>query len=340
MATLHDVAAAAGVSVSAVSRVLTNSPQARVSEDTRRRIHEAAERLDYRPNFAARALKSSRTLVLALVMPDITNTLFTDLVRGVDEEAAAYGYRLLLARAEGAGSKEQTIRALIGEGRVDGVLLQADDSVSPEEYARLSATGLPIVFVNAQPSGVRAAVSFADDHAVYLAVQHLVELGHERIGFLGGLPSTDTAVRRLAGFRGAMAIADLPIDEGAVTHFGYLPSDGARALHAVRDLIEPPTAVVVANINAALGLLMETRELGIEVPHDLSLVAIHDAWTAEIVWRPLTTVKLPWYELGAASVRAMVKRLAGEELEPLVIRERAPELKIRESTAPPPQAQT
>ena len=147
-ATLGDVAARAGVSISAVSRVLSNAPSARVSEATRQRIVDAASELHYRPNFAGRALKSARTQVIGLVVPDLTNALFTELMHGGEDEAAARGYTLLLGRADDVRPGGEVIGRLIGENRVDGMVVQVGDSVPTAGLGSLLESGAPIVLIN------------------------------------------------------------------------------------------------------------------------------------------------------------------------------------------------
>jgi LacI family transcriptional regulator len=335
MATLSDVAARAGVSISAVSRVLSNAPSARVSGETRRRIQEAAAELGYRPNFAARALKFSRTNVVALVVPDLTNAIFTELMRGVETRAHELGYMVLLARAESIEPGSEAIARLIGEGRVDGVLVQVGDAMDEDDLRSLLDGGVPAVLVNSRRSGHLGSVILDDASASRVAVEHLVELGHTRIALVNGLTTTDSAERRGAGFRAAMEAAGLPVPEELVTNFGYEPRQGRDAMRTLAQLAERPTAIVVANVNAAIGLLLEARILGLHVPEELSIVAVHDAWTAENTWPPLTTVRMPLFELGQLGMTAMVERITSGVVTDLVVGDPAPALVVRESTAPP-----
>ncbi|MFV0427781.1 MAG: LacI family DNA-binding transcriptional regulator [Beutenbergiaceae bacterium] len=334
MANLSDVAAAAGVSVSAVSRVLANSPSSRVSKQTRERILAAADALDYRPNFAARALKSSRTHVLGLIIPDITNPIFHDLLRGVEAEADRRGYVMLLARSESMGDSDAVIRKLVGEGRVDGVLLQIDDRAMIDGVPPLHTAGLPLVFLNSVQEGGSGSVTFDDEQAAILATEHLLALGHRRIGFIGGRRSTYTSIRRHGGYVRAMSEAEVAIDEVAVSWLGYTPSEGASALAQIMSLPEPPTALVVANINASLGAMLEARRHGLRIPEDLSIVAIHDSSIAEVSWPPLTTVRMPWQTLGRYAVQALIHQIEHGTAQQIQVREPEPELIVRESTAP------
>lgn len=332
MATLSDVALRAGVSISAVSRVLTNAPGARVSPQTRERINAAAVELNYRPNFAGRALKFSRTNVIALVAPDLTNAFLTDLMLGVEEEAARRDYMLLLGRSEDLQPGGAMISRLIGEGRVDGMLVQVGDSTSREQLHELVRADLPVIFINSIDAGERSGVVLQDQEGARIATQHLIGLGHRKIGFVGGLTHTYTAKRRLAGFRATIRSAGLEVNRSWVTSRGYQPQQGRAALRLVMSRPESPTALVVANVNAAIGALKEARQLGLKVPDDLSIVSIHDAWTAENTWPPLTAVKMPMYELGQAAVAALYNRLHHLPEQGHVVSDPAPRLMLREST--------
>jgi LacI family transcriptional regulator len=332
--TLSDVAALAGVSISAVSRVLSNAPSSRVSSATRQRIEDAARELDYHPNFAARALKFSRTNVIALVVPDLTNAIFTELMRGVEEAAAELGYMVLLARAESMQPAAGTLAALVGEGRVDGVLVQVGNTTTTEDLAGILDGRVPAVLINSRRDDHVGSVILPDEEGVAVAVRHLVSLGHTAIGLVNGLPTTDSAERRGAGFDEAMAAAGLSVNPDFVTWLGYEPQQGRAAMRALGALEERPTAIVVANVNAALGLLVEARGFGIGIPGDLSIVAIHDAWTAENSWPPLTTVRMPLYELGKRSMAEIFGRIRTGAIADIVVRDPPPELVLRDSTRP------
>jgi len=213
--------------------------------------------------------------------------------------------------------------------------VQVGDNMSPQDLQSLIEGRLPVVFVNSMHPQGAGSVVLEDALGIRIGTRHLIDLGHTRIGFLSGLPSSDTAVRREEGFRKAMADAGLDVPEAYVTRLGYDPRSGGAALAQLAALAAPPTAVVVANVNAAHGALLEARRLGLRVPEDLSLVAMHDAWTAENAWPPLTTVRMPLYELGRAGMSAIFDRITAGTVSDIVVADPAPVLVERESTAPP-----
>jgi LacI family transcriptional regulator len=333
MATLSDVAARAGVSISAVSRVLSDAPSARVSEATRQRIVDAARELRYRPNFAGRALKSARTQVIGLVVPDLTNALFTELMHGVEDEAAAHGYTVLLGRADDVRPGGDVMARLIGEGRVDGLVVQVGDGVAPAGLGELLDSPAPIVLINSSAPGRVGSVSLDDETGTRIATQHLIDLGHRRIAFANGLPRSFTAKRRRVGYREAMKAAGLEVPKGYETRLGYTEGDGRAALRRLMALESPPTAVVVANVNAAVGVLAEARARGFAVPHHLSVATVHDSWTAENTWPPLTAVRMQFYAMGRTAVRGVIERIETGVMADETIYDPAPELVVRESTA-------
>lgn len=333
MATLSDVAALAGVSVSAVSRVLSDAPETRVSDETRERIKHAARELDYRPNSAGRALRSARSNVVALVVPDLMNAIFIELVRGVEDAAIQHDYLVLMGRTEDLEPGGERAQKLLGEGRVDALLLQPGDDPSVVDAIAGFAAQRPVVILNSTEANTPGSVTLPDEDGARVAARHLIDLGHERIAFVGGVPESPTSARRERGFRTEMAAAGIDVDEQLVTSFGYTPDDGVRAAEELFGMDPRPTAIFVANVNAAIGLLACARRLGVSVPADVSVVALHDSWTAENSWPPLTAVKMPWYELGRRAFAEVHARIRGEASTSIVVEDPAPLLIMRESTA-------
>ncbi|MVA74694.1 LacI family DNA-binding transcriptional regulator [Auraticoccus sp. F435] len=336
MATLRDVAAHAGVSISVASRVLNDDPEVRIRAETRQRVVDAARLLSYAPNSAGRSLRKARSSVLALVVPDVTNATFTDLTRGVEEEALRRGYSVLLGSSERMQPGTQGFSRLLSERRVDGVLLQKGDDTRGELVTSALTDHRQITFVNSGPVEDISTVALDDQTGAALATQHLLDLGHRRIGLVNGLPTADTGRRRAEGFATALAGAGLRADERHVTELGYTLPAGRNAARLILSRPHPPTAVVVANVNAAFGVLLEAREMGVDVPGSLSVVAVHDVWEADIPVPALTTVKMPMVELGATAVSELLDRISGGPARHAVVRDPAPVVVLRESTAPPP----
>lgn len=335
MATLREVAALAGVSTSMVSRVLNDAPDTRATDETRQRIRDAAAQLGYRANFAARALKNSRTHVIGVVLPDLANPIYIDLLDAVEEEAARQGYLTLLARAEGLLTNPDAIPRLVHEGRVDGVIVQASDGLSPDALTSLTGGSTPAVFVNSSHPQESGSVLLDDAAGGRVAAEHLWGLGHRDIAFAGGLPGSENSARRLEGFSAALQGLGGSLPEHRISRRGFAVEQGAAA---VADLLAagiPPTAIAVANVNAAFGVLTELRSRGVAVPDDMSVIAIHEAPGAQHTWPPLTTIEMPLGALGAAAVTALRGLIEAGTVSDSVVSSPAPRLHERESTRPP-----
>ncbi|HTV10606.1 MAG TPA: LacI family DNA-binding transcriptional regulator [Acidimicrobiales bacterium] len=334
MTTLSEIARQAGVSVSVASRVLNGDPSVRAREETRQRVLQAAKDLNYTPNYAGRALRLARSRALALIVPFVSSPLFADFLAGAEDAAEAEGYTLLIGHANRITAGSDTLRRLVGEGRVDGFVLQRSDDLSDHALENLVANDARIVLANSRTPHRRGSVVLDDVAGARLATEHLISLGHARIGLLGGIPSSDLARRREQGYTAALHEAGLRRHENLVRRIGWSPEQAAVSIESLVSSNPRPTAVVVANVNGAISALTVLRRLGIEVPGDISVVAFHDEWVAEHTWPPLTAVKMPYYEVGAQAVRSLVAQLAGRPSEDIVIKDPPPLLVLRSSTRP------
>jgi len=332
---LVDIAHRAGVSVSIASRVLNADPKLRVRADTRQRVLHVAKELDYIPHHAGRALRMSQASAFALIMPDINNAMFTEVLRGVEDGAAEADLIVLVGRSERMGPDGSLMRRLVRGGRIDGFLIQRRDEAVDGTSQDLGDQSMPTILINTHSRSSWGSVALDDAAAARAATTHLIELGHRNIAMVGGLRTRDTAVHREQGYRDAMRSAGLQVRREWTTDFGYTPDDGRRAAEHILRMPRRPTALVVANINAALGALHAARAMGVSIPEDLSVVAVHDAWTAEHTWPAITAVRMPQYELGLEGARALVRRMAGGPVEHIEITAPPPELVVRQSTAPP-----
>lgn len=335
MANIREVAALSGVSVGAVSRVLSRDPSLRVSEETRQRVIEAAAALQYVPSYAARALRTSRASALALVLPEVTSAVVAELARGAETAAGERGVNVVLARAARLTEDPAWLRSVVAAGRVDGLILQLPDGVTPDDIVAMIGEPLPTVLINSADSGPTSTLVLDDARLMRPAVEHLNELGHRSVGFVGGAPQSATANRRRAGFLAAAAEFELGVRDEWLLALGFTGADGRAAAKVLLERDARPTALVVANIDAALGVLAELHAHGVRVPDDVSIVALHDVWYADATWPPITTVKAPMRELGAEAVTLLLDRDVQQPIEHRVVREPAPVLTVRASTSPP-----
>jgi LacI family transcriptional regulator len=333
MTKLSEIAARAGVSVSVVSRVLNRDPTVRAREETRQRVLQVAKELNYSANYAGRALRLARSKALALIAPNVSSPLFADLLAGANKAAEEADYTMLIGLASTITAGSDTLRRLVGEGRVDGFVLQRSDDLSDQALENLVANDARVVLVTSRTPGRRGSVILDDVAGAKLATEHLISLGHKRIALIGGVPHSDIARRREQGYALALHEAGLRRRESFVRRLGYSPEAAAKAMESLVACEPRPTGVVVANVNGAIGALTALRRLGIDVPGEVSIVAYHDEWVAEHTWPPLTTVKMPYYEVGYQAVLSLIDQLGGRPAQDIVVREPPPQLILRSSAA-------
>ena len=336
MVTLRDVAGHAGVSISVVSRVLNADPTIRIRPETRARVMESARLLRYAPNSAGRSLRRARSHLLALVVPDVTNATFTDLVNGVESRALDHGYSVLLASSPRMQPGSDGFTRLLDERVVDGVLLQKDDGAPAELVARALTHPERTVLINTGPVPGTTTIALDDEAAGALAAEHLIELGHRHIGFIGGVPTSDTSARRQQGVAAALERAGERLAPEHLTQLGYTYRSGRDAVRLLLSRRPAPTALVVGNVNAGIGVLAEAHQMGVSVPSELSVVAIHDIWPAITCTPALTTVRMPMAALGSMAVEVLLRDLEHNEEAALLVSDPPVELVLRESTAAAP----
>jgi LacI family transcriptional regulator len=331
-ATIADVAALAGVDRAIVSRVSNNDPRLAIRDSTRQRVLKAIEDLGYRPNVAARSLRTARAGTVGMLIPDFANPAYTAIVKGAEIAAAEVGSMLLTGSIEGAGKSADNYLQLLGNGRVDGLLLAIGGHSASDEES-LARLGFPWLFVNRTGTGRRRYVIQNDANAVALAVQHLVELGHTRLAYISGPHDNDSAQRRRRGYLKAVEAADLADESGTIIPGRYTLDGGAAAMERALLMPKPPTAVVAGNTASAIGALQAAHRLGAHIPGDVSVVGIHDVPMAAHLVPPLTTVMMPLERLGARAIELLLERPVDEDIREVT--HESARLIVRASTAPP-----
>jgi LacI family transcriptional regulator len=303
-ATIADVARQAGVDRAVVSKVLSDDPGLRVRETTRQRVRDAAAALDYRPNFHARGLARARAGAIGLLVP-VDNPLMVQVIAGAEEAAAERG--LLLWTTAHEGELTERYLRLLQSGAVDAALV-AGLRAGYSADRLLRDPRVPTLLVDRRTVGSERWIILDDERAARLATEHLIALGHRRIGWAGGRAGVDTAQRRQNGIRDAMAAADLWLDPGWVVGTDYTPEGGAAAVAEIMRSEVRPTAIVAADPTEALGAWHELQRLGLRVPQDVSLIAVHKLPAEDYRVVPLTCVEMPLRELGRRSVELVMDR--------------------------------
>jgi LacI family transcriptional regulator len=331
--TLRDVARLAGVHPGTVSRALNPATESLVNEETVRRVREVATELGYRPNPMARGLKTNRTYTIGVLIPDIQNPLFPPIIRGIDDRLGSAGYTPLIANTDNDPQRERNDFEAMRTRQVDG-FITATARRDHELLDEIAGLDTPLVLVNRRVEDGALPSATADDHeGVRLAVAHLVELGHRRIAAIAGPQNVSTGHQRHAGFLAALAEHGI---EAAAIGFGaaFTEREGARVCEELLAAEPDLTAIVAGNDLMALGCYDVLAARGIACPEQISVVGFNDMPFAGHFDPPLTTVRIPHYEIGAAAAELLLERLA-EPSAPTRHVVLEPELVVRRSTAAP-----
>ena len=328
------------MSKSVASRALTGDARARMSDATRVRILEAAAQLDYVPNARARALRQSRSGAIGLIVPDVNNAVFADVLTGVQAVTGEHGTDVLLGQIDSPPEGTRQLSRLVREGRVDGLLIQRREDFDDEMLAAVLRPEIPAITINSRLPDRVGSVILDDHRGSVVATEHILALGHRRVAFVSGTKTHDTARRRKNGYLDAMAAANLSPDPQWIIDAGWEADAGARAvehlyLHAALGQRGGPTAVVVASVNAAIGALSSALRLGLRVPNDVSIIGLNTTWVSNTIYPAISTVRLPLRRLGEVSASMLLDHLGGMALADLVIDDPAPELVVKDTTAPP-----
>jgi DNA-binding LacI/PurR family transcriptional regulator len=330
-ASLKDVARLAGVSHSTVSRALRNSR--RVNSETIERIRRIAAESGYRASAVGRSLATRHTNTIGVVVTTITDAFAAEVVSGIEETAAARGYSIFLANSGADPEREMRVVHTLDERRVDGIVVTAS-RVGALYVPMLSKMGVPIVLLNNQhPSEFAHSVMIANTDASAAATQHLIDLGHRRIAYLGDRNGRQSDTERFAGYRHALDAADLPFEPELVYHGDGNPEGGMEGICRLLSLPHPPTAVFCYDDMTAIGALRQVRKLGLRVPDDISLVGFDDLPIVRYSDPPLTTVHQPMPQMGRLAMETLLEFLAGSNSTHNI---KVPgELIVRESTTHP-----
>src|SRR5215213_3467739 len=333
--TLRDVARLAGVHPATVSRALNEETRTLVNDETAKRVLKAAEELGYQPNPIARGLKTNRSYTIGVLIPDLTNPLFPPILRGIEDHLETGGYTPLTANTDNDPERElldsQTMRAR----QVDGIIAATARRDHRLHDALLEA-GIELVLVNRRQPDLPVSSATADDRlGMQLSVEHLVSLGHTRIAHLAGPLDYSTGLDRHESFHETMRAGGVePDPELVLVAEAFTEAEGARLCAQLTSSGREFTAVAAANDLLALGCYDVFAERELRCPEDVSVVGFNDMPFAARFQPPLTTIRIPHYEIGKAAGELMLERLQDPDAEPRGVR-LEPRLVVRDSTAPP-----
>lgn len=335
VSTIIDVARLAGVSTATVSRVI-NSPGS-VREATRARVLLAMEKCNYQYNALARGFVTKKSNTIGLIIPTINNQVFADSTLGVQEYADEQNIKVILGNSYYKRSQEENLVKVLRESQVDGLIITTTN-IKGDLLKSLADDGFPFVLLfSTVKSGRYSAVGIDNYKGGYLATEHLVSLGHKRIGMVAGNFSvTDRSFHRWHGYKQCLRDNGIPYDKKLLVQTDYSLSCGRDAIKKLLRSPSPPTAVFCSNDYIALGAIRGAREAGFTLPDQLSIVGFDDMQTAPYMVPPLTTVHQPAYEMGkrAAELLLQIRDTRGKAVQDMM----KTRLVIRESTTHPPKS--
>ncbi len=354
-ASSKDVARQAGVSIATVSHVINGTRF--VTDETRQKVLDAIDALNYRPNAVARGLATNSTRKIGLVISEITNPFFTAAARGIEDAILDYRYSIILCNTDEDPEREEDGLHLLATQQIDGLII-APTGVRCASLLALATSGVPVVQLDrSSPGLVAPLVGVNNEEGAYQAIRYLIGLGHRRIACLINLDVISTQSERLKGWEQALQEAGLPVDEALIVRadprfYGVLPGAAGslslvepaaqrqkmpsayEVLQGLLKLPQRPSAIFVASNQLTLGTLYAFRECGLRCPEEISLISFDDHDWAPLFSPPLTVVRQPTYQLGQAAAQLLMQMINGEPVEvppPLQV-----ELVARASCAAPP----
>lgn len=331
--TIKEIAEAAGVSTATVSRVLNSSPQVRPK--TRERVEEAIRRLNYSPSALARGLARKRTNLLGLILSDITNPFYPELIRGIQDRAKCDGYHVIICNTDGKYSQEERYLWALLELRVEGVIFASVLMSETRGVELVRRAGIPLVLVNRRlPDTDLDYVVVDNKQGAMQAVRYLVGLGHRQIGIIAGPGDASNSAERLAGYVQALEECGIALRDDYIITTEFSRRAAFEATKEMMTLADPPTALFVVNDNMAVGTLGALSSLGLQVPGDVAVVGFDDTEMASLEVVNLTTVSHRCYTMGSEAVNILMDRIKGTgDAKPrqIVLK---PELKIRKTCGP------
>jgi DNA-binding LacI/PurR family transcriptional regulator len=324
---IKDIAKAANVSYSTVSRALSDSP--RVKPETKQRIQRIAAEMGYLPSAVARSLVTRRTNTIGVVVTTITDLFFAEVIHAIEETALKYEYNVILANSGGEPEHESEVIRALREKRVDGIILIAASSKG-EDLRKEKAIDIPVVIINnIQREHFGYSIGVDNIAGGREATQHLLALGHRRIALVAGPITEWDNVERQSGYEQALRAYGLPIDPELIVEGDNRPQGGMAAMQQLLALPVCPTAIFCHNDATALGVMRAAHAAGLRIPQDVSVVGFDDIDLAPFFEPPLTTIAQPKREMGEIAVQMTLDLLAGQQVKDCMLPGR---LIVREST--------
>lgn len=327
MVNIHQVAKKAGVSVATVSRVM-NHPVA-VSTETRMKVQQAMNELNYQPSLLGRNLRNSESRLLLVLLPNISNPFYTEVINGIEESAIEHGYNIILLNTDGHPNRREVYLNFLKNRLADGII-SMEPTVGTKELEEL-ALHYPIIQCNEVSSYANIPyVTINNEIAAYEAVKYLIRLGHERIALINANEKFQYASERRKGYERALEEFGITIENSFIITSTVLGFDGGQ--HAMRNLLKrdkKPTAVFAVSDTLAIGALKEINLQGINIPKEMAIIGFDKINFSNMTYPTLTTVSQPMFQIGYTAATMLIDKIHGKNVESVILDH---ELIIRQST--------
>lgn len=329
--TIKDIAKHLNISVATVSRAMRDMPD--IKPETRQTVLNLAKEWDYQPNILATSLVKSRTKTIGVIVPDLAYHFFASIIKGIEEEAIARGYSLLLTQTSELYERELINVQNLSRGQVEGFIISlSQETTDYEHLKRLQRKGIPLVFFDRDAADIDVSKVMVDNvGAAYEATKHLIDSGCKRIAFLAGPTNVTVSNQRQEGYKKALKEAGVQIDDTVIVHGNYNLEQVIELTNYLIDLENPPDGLVVVSDRLAIGAMSALRKRNISVPDQISIVSFNDEPVCTIVTPTLTSVSQPTMEMGKMAMSLLINQIE-KEGSPSEVTVFKTELKIRESS--------
>ncbi|MGB9857796.1 MAG: LacI family DNA-binding transcriptional regulator [Dictyoglomaceae bacterium] len=314
--TMKDVAKRAGVSVSTVSHVINKTRY--VEEETKKKVLSAIKELGYRPNIVARSLRKKSTNTIGLIVSNIANLFYPEVVRGIEDVLLEHKYNIILCNSDEDIDKEREYIEVLYSKQVDGIIITPSKSTETRKNLELFISqDIPVILVDRRIAGIETDVVLADNvFGTFSATEYLINLGHKRIGIITGPLDTTTGKERLDGYLKALEKYNIPVEKDLIREGNFKRDGGYEKGKELLDLENPPTAIISSNNLMTLGLISAISERELKIPEDISIISFDDMEWFKYFSPPLTAISQPSYELGKTAGLLLIERLKRRRKRP------------------------
>ncbi|MGV8027197.1 MAG: LacI family DNA-binding transcriptional regulator [Anaerolineaceae bacterium] len=307
MANIQDVAKRANVSITTVSHIINQTRY--VSDELTDRVKKAMEELDYHPNSLARGLRSGKTKTIGLVVPDISNQFFAEISRKIEDNGFEHGYSVILCNTDDDPHKEKSYIDVLLAKKVEGIVF-ISTVVESNNLEKTLEIGVPIVLVDRDINEINSDIVLVDNSVGgFEATKYLIELGHRRIGCIGGPSPITPSAQRVAGYKRALQEAGIPVDPELIISGDFRYESGNKTMRALLSLPQPPTAVFASNDMMALGAIQAVNDQGMKIPDDISVIGFDNIPFSQTISPTLTTMAQPIHEMADLVVDLLIDKI-------------------------------